>query len=456
MPVVPANTLTAQALDAKFARRQRHYSISFVHQPASLPPTPMRQEPHLAPRSPLAPEPPQAPAQPEGSSATSAAWRAATADATLDDGAHEPAASTPPRHGHLPLAPEPPPAPEPPQAPAQPEESSATFASWRDAAEADLDLDSDAREPHEPAAVTPSRSKHSSRRVLLGTSAAALTCMIAAGAYLTRADWMPVAATTTAAGTDPGKPVAAARDVAALPAPEATTEIPPASQPDPQPPAAPRPALSAASAAAQATPGLRWTAPAPAPASKTAEAGAPPPAPASPAPAGPAEARPVALRGSALPLPSPQRPQMPAPAVITVTAPSAGTTTAPASTPMPPATLPAVEAPPAPEQTATLEAAGVATPNATDQQLTSTLTLVKQIAMLVHDIQDENSKRRAQTDTLQTKADALQTRGDELSKRMDAVAAENTRLHAQVRVLAGRMQSRPVAYQPRPTPEARP
>ena len=98
----------------------------------------------------------------------------------------------------------------------------------------------------------------------------------------------------------------------------------------------------------------------------------------------------------------------------------------------------------------------MATPNATDQQLTSTLTLVKQIAMLVHDIQDENSKRRAQTDTLQTKADALQTRGDELSKRMDAVAAENARLHTQVRVLAGRLQSRPVAYQPRPAPEARP
>ena len=104
----------------------------------------------------------------------------------------------------------------------------------------------------------------------------------------------------------------------------------------------------------------------------------------------------------------------------------------------------------------------MATPNATDQQLTSTLTLVKQIAMLVHDIQDENSKRRAQTDTLQTKADTLQTRGDELSKRMDAVAAENTRLHAQVRALAGRLQSRPVAYQlrpapaPAPAPEARP
>lgn len=88
-------------------------------------------------------------------------------------------------------------------------------------------------------------------------------------------------------------------------------------------------------------------------------------------------------------------------------------------------------------------------PNPVDQQLTSTLTLVKQIAMLVHDIQDENSKRRVQ-------ADALQTRGDELSKRMDAVAAENTRLRAQVRALAGRMQSRPVAYQPRPAPEARP
>ena len=88
-------------------------------------------------------------------------------------------------------------------------------------------------------------------------------------------------------------------------------------------------------------------------------------------------------------------------------------------------------------------------PNPVDQQLTSTLTLVKQIAMLVHDIQDENSKRRVQADT-------LQTRSDELSKRMDAVAAENARLHTQVRVLAGRLQSRPVAYQPRPAPEARP
>lgn len=452
MPVVPANTLTAQALDAKFARRQRHYSISYTHHPAPLPPGPERREPLLAPQS------PQVPAQPEGSSATSAAWRAATADATLDDGTHEPAAKTPPRHGHLSLAPDPTPAPEPPQAPAQPEGSSATFAAWRDAAGADLDLDSDAREPHEPAAAaTPSSSKRPSRRALLGTSAVALSCMIAAGAYLTRADWMPVATTTTAAGTDPGNSAAASREVAALPAPDATTEIPPIRQPDPQPASAPGPALSAASAAAQATPGLRWTAPASAPAPKTAEAGAPPPAPASPAPAGPAEARPVALRGSALPVPSPQRPQMPAPAVVTVTAPSAGTTTAPASTPTPPATLPAVavETPPAPEQAATLEAAGVATPNPTDQQLTSTLNLVKQIAMLVHDIQDENSKRRAQTDT-------LQTRGDELSKRMDAVAAENTRLRAQVRTLAGRIQSRPVAYQlrpapaPAPAPEARP
>lgn len=98
----------------------------------------------------------------------------------------------------------------------------------------------------------------------------------------------------------------------------------------------------------------------------------------------------------------------------------------------------------------------MATPNATDQQLTSTLTLVKQIAMLLHDIQDENSKYRARTDTLQAKTDALQTKDNELSKRMDAVAAENTRLHAQVRVLAGRLQNRPVAYQPRPAPETRP
>ncbi len=95
-------------------------------------------------------------------------------------------------------------------------------------------------------------------------------------------------------------------------------------------------------------------------------------------------------------------------------------------------------------------------PNSDGQQLASTLTLVKQIAMLVHDIQDENTKHRVRTDTLQAKTEALQTRGDELGKRMDAVAAENTRLHAQVRVLAGRMQSRPVIYQPRPAPEARP
>jgi len=470
MPVVPKNTLTAQALDAKFARRQRHYSISFIHQPALLPPGPERREPLLAPQS------PQAPAQPEGSSAASAAWRAATADATPDGGAHEPAASTPPRHGHLSLAPEPSPAPEPPQAPAQPEGSSATFAAWRDAAETNLNLGSDPSEPHEQAAAakTPLRSKHPARRTLLGTSAVALTCMIASGAYYSRADWMPVAATTAAGGTDPGNPVAPARDLVALPAPEATTEIPPAQHPDPQPAAAPRPALSAASAAAQATPGLRWTAPAPAPASASAsrspEAGTPSPAPASPT--GTAEARPVVMRGPTLAVPSPQRPQMPATPVITVKAPPvserSGTTTA--STPTPTSPNPALPAAPPPalaaetspasEQPAATEAAGggaeAAAPNPADQQLTSTLTLVKQIAMLVHDIQDENSKYRARTDTLQTKTDALQTRDDELSKRMDAVAAENTRLHAQVRVLAGRMQSRPVAYQPRPGPEARP
>lgn len=494
------SSVTASSLDAKVARVQRryasNYNITYVHQPAKPPVL----EPE-GPKQPAARDPttPRAPAELPTSEATFAEWRAIEAQLHLDrDGVGEPLDAVAPDDA-------------PPRG----------------------------QRPHRRVRRSMGAAlRRPSRKVLLGTTAIAMVCMLAIGGTHS---WRshnpdlaggPLPAWTTAwiaarypdaVAANPVEQPAPPRSAAAVPGPAAspapvqdamaeilalrpalqsTAALPflptaavdrhgtapakatpaeavatlrapdtPAQVAELTPPPAPtgtaivlqpKPAETVAPSAAAPVPVVAAeTVPAssqaPAPtvaASKPVEVAAPPlPAPvpvvtvtAKPAPgsrAGTAPAMPPKPVGAAAPAttpaPVPADPPVPVPAqpaperVATPASPASKPieAAAPLLAPAVPA-VPAVASPP-PEHVAQADGSGdtaALPPGFTARQLTSTLALVNQMALLVHDMHDENIKSRAQmatlTGTVQAKASDFEQRLRLAEARSSVAAAIET------------------------------
>lgn len=356
MPVLPQHSLTALALDAKFAPKQRRYQSSF-----------------------------------------SASYL------------HHP--SPPPR-----LA-APPPNP--------------TFEMLR-AAAAHLNLPAEG-EQHDPptAAATLSAKRRPARKALLGTTAALALCALAAGSYYA---WI--------AGTPDGGPVSGSTILATfvqrfhdLTADQAMFRIigeriaslqpaPPLALPKTNPAVSPmqnremEPGAPVAAVPGQPAPDALTPAPSASPPSPSILSDAFSPTTAlSPKPLQPADA--------ATPTPEVAGLAQPAPAQAgPVAFPPTATVTLPNATEM---------------------AVGSVPPVVNAQQLANILALVRQVGLLVRDMQVENERLRTQvaglTGTLQTKVADLEQRLVASAHDMHDVHNENAHLHAQMATLADTLQS---------------
>ncbi len=239
------------------------------------------------------------------------------------------------------------------------------------------------------------------------------------------AELAPAAAPAVKAAVPQAAPAGTAAPVAAPPVPSAAAELRPAS-------------LQAAA------PVLPAAQPAPA-AAKPSDAGAPPsPAPvpaitvtAKPVPV-PAETPPTAAPKpdeAAVPVPRPARladgllaPVLPRPAPERAAAPASAPKPVEAAAALPaPASLAVpAEAPPpvrAAQADAPNGAAALPPGFSSAQQLSSTLTLVNQIALLVHDMHDENIKYRAQMTTLTS---TVQARESDIERRLRLAEARSS------------------------------
>jgi len=314
-----------------------------------------------------------------------------------------------------------------------------TFDKWR-AAAAELDLPGGgAGDPPDPAArgeaspsgvaATPRRTLHDA---LLGTTAVVLLGVLGGIGYIVWSGAVPGA--LAPGGTAPKGSVLALR-----PAPQPAALLPPPSTaPNPAVLAAPsadKPALTGPPPPAPSPSAVAGeAAPAPAPEQATAAvvlpAKVPEPDATSPAPAVPAGLVPAAEPAAAKTVPpaSDAAPAVPAIASVTVRLPpSPEWTTAPpaalaglpeaAALPSAPPALPAAAAGPMlPAEPAAVpaEMAKVAPPGVGAQQVVSTMALVQQMSLLVHDMHGESLRYRTEvtalTGAVQAKASSLEER----------------------------------------------
>ena len=230
---------------------------------------------------------------------------------------------------------------------------------------------------------------------------------------------------TPGASAVPGEAVPVPERVAAGPAPAAKP-----SEPDAVPPAS---ALPSTAAEALPVPGsASGSEPAPAavvPPVKAAMPDATPPTPAMPASSAPT-AEPAAAK--AVPPAKPSEPDAaPAVASMTVRLPPAPewTTAHPAAlaglseaAPLPPAPPPAAPANSAPSAAPAVaeEAAKAAPPGVDAQQVVSTMSLVRQMSLLVHDMHDEGLRYRTEVTAL---TGAVQAKASNLEERLRVAEA---------------------------------